>query len=136
MQEGPLLMTQADRERLVTLKKAKKKLITRREAAEELGVSVRQVKRLLYGLKKRGDQAVIHGLRGRPSKRKIDGSIERQAVKILSAPVYEGFGPTLAAEYLGNQHGIAASKETVRQWMMRAKLWRRSEEHTSELQSL
>ena len=35
MQEGPLLMTQADRDRLVTLKKAKKKLITQREAAEE-----------------------------------------------------------------------------------------------------
>jgi len=45
MQEGPLLMTQADRDRLVTLKKAKKKLITQREAAEELGLSVRHVKR-------------------------------------------------------------------------------------------
>jgi len=44
-------------------------------------------------------------------------------VQILSAPVYEGFGPTLAAEYLGNKHGIEASKETVRKWMMRAKLW-------------
>ena len=46
MQEGLLLMTQADRDRLVTLKKAKKKLITQREAAEELGFSVRHVKRL------------------------------------------------------------------------------------------
>ncbi len=43
MQEGPLLMTQADRDRLVVLKKAKKRLITRREAAEELGLSIRQV---------------------------------------------------------------------------------------------
>jgi hypothetical protein len=43
MQEGPLLMTQPDRDRLVTLKKAKKKLITQREAAEELGLSVRHV---------------------------------------------------------------------------------------------
>ena len=60
-------MTQADRDRLVTLKKAKKKLITQREAAEELGLSVRQVKRLIYGLKKRGDKAVVHGLRGKPS---------------------------------------------------------------------
>jgi hypothetical protein len=58
-------MTQADRDRLVTLKKAKKKLITQREAAEELELSMRQVKRLLYGLKKRGDKAVVHGLRGK-----------------------------------------------------------------------
>src|SRR3954453_21620043 len=124
MQEGQLLMTQADRDRLVTLKKAKKRLITQREAAEELRLSVRHVKRLLYALKKHGDKAVVHGLRGRPSNRKIEEKLEREAVKILSAPVYQGFGPTLAAEYLVNKHGIEASKETVRQWMMRAKLWR------------
>jgi transposase len=124
MQEGQLLMTQADRDRLVTLKKAKKKLITQREAAEELGLSVRHVKRLLYALKKHGDKAVIHGLRGRPSNRKMAETVEQEAVTILSAPVYKGFGPTLAAEYLGKKHGIGASKETVRQWMMRAKLWR------------
>src|ERR1035437_9659414 len=123
MQEGPLLMTQGDRDRLVTLKKAKKKLITQREAAAELKLSVRQVKRLLYPLKKRGDQAVVHGLRGKPSKRRIEESVEREAVKILSAPVYKGFGPTLATEYLGQKHGIEASKETVRQWMLRAGLW-------------
>jgi DNA-binding Lrp family transcriptional regulator len=124
MQEGPLLMTQADRDRLVTLKKAKKKLITQREAAEELGLSVRHVKRLLYELKRHGDKAVIHGLRGKSSNRKIEENIEREAVTILSAPVYQGFGPTLAAEYLRKKYSIEASKETVRQWMMRAKLWR------------
>lgn len=117
-------MTQADRDRLVTLKKAKKKLITQREAAEELRLSVRQVKRLIYALKKRGDRVVVHGSRGRPSNRRIEQSTEQAAVKILSAPVYAGFGPTLAAEYLKDKHGIEVSKETVRQWMMRAKLWR------------
>jgi len=117
-------MTQADRDRLVALKKAKKKLITQAEAAEELGLSLRQVKRLLLSLKKRGDKAVVHGLRGKPSNRKIEDKIELEAVKILSAPVYAGFGPTLASEYLRDKHGIEASKETVRQWMMRAKLWR------------
>lgn len=117
-------MTQADRDRLITLKKAKKKLITQREAAEELGISVRHVKRLIHALKKRGDKAVVHGLRGRPSNRKMEERIGREAVKILSAPVYRGFGPTLATEYLEQKHGIQASKETVRQWMIDAKLWR------------
>ena len=126
-------MTQADRDRLVTLKKAKKKLITQREAAEELGLSVRQVKRLIYGLKKRGDKAVIHGLRGRPSNQRIPESTEREAVKILSAEVYRGFKPTLAAEYLHKKHGIKASKETVRQWMIRGKLWRAKEEKVNQV---
>ena len=121
-------MTQADGDRLVTLKKAKKKLITQREAGEELGVSTRQVKRLLYALKKRGDKAAIHGLRGKPSNRRIPETTEREAVKTLSTEVYRGFGPTLAAEYLHNRHGIDASKETVRQWMIRGKLWRAKQE--------
>src|SRR6202165_3589910 len=133
MQEGQLLMTQADRDRLVTLKKAKKKLITQREAAEELGISVRQVKRLLYALKKRGDKAVIHGLRGKPSKGRIDEGVRKAAVRILSAPVYEGFGPTLAAEYLAKRHGIEASKETVRKWMIGGKLWRAKKDKVKQV---
>jgi transposase len=123
MQEGQLLMTQADRDRLVALKKAKKNLITQREAADELQLSVRQVQRLLEGLRNRGDKVVVHGLRGRASNRRLAEKTEREAVKILSGAVYAGFGPTLASEYLQDKHGIEASKETVRQWMMRAKLW-------------
>ena len=65
-------MTPADRDRLVTLKKAQRKLITQREAAEELGLSTRQVKGLLYALKEGGDKGVQHGLRGRRSNRRID----------------------------------------------------------------
>jgi len=38
--------------------------------------------------------------------------------------VYRGFGPTLAAEYLNAKHGIEVGRETVRQWMSAAKLWR------------
>src|ERR1022692_2861924 len=133
MQEGQLLMTQADRDRLVALKKAKKKLITQGEVAEELGLSIRQVQRLLDGLKERGDKAVVHGLRGKPSNRRIEEEMERQAVKILSAPVYEGFGPTLASEYLRNKHAIEASKETVRQWMIRGKLWRAKAEKVKKV---
>jgi transposase len=124
MQEGLLLMTQVERDRLVALRKAKKKLITQRQAAEELGLSVRQVKRLLYALKKRGDKAVIHGLRGKPSKRRIEEKIQQKAVRILSGDDYRGFGPTLASEYLANQHGIVASRETVRKWMMAAGVWK------------
>jgi biotin operon repressor len=117
-------MTQADRDRLVALKKAKKKLITQKQAAEELGITERHVRRLLRELKRRGDKAVVHGLRGLPSNRKLNGDTEREAVKILSEPVYRGFGPTLAAEYLAKKHKIDVSRETVRQWMTEAKLWR------------
>jgi len=117
-------MTQADRDRLVTLKKAKKRLITQREAAEELGLSIRQVKRLLKELKKRGDRAVIHGLRGKPSNRKIDPKTQEKTVAILSLEVYHGFGPTLACEQLGKKHSIHVSRETARKWMQESGLWK------------
>jgi biotin operon repressor len=97
--EGQLLMTQAERDRLVALKKAKKKLITQKQAAEELGITERHVRRLLRELKRRGDQVVAHGLRGLRSNRKLRADTEREAVAILSQPVYRGFAPTLAAEH-------------------------------------
>lgn len=117
-------MTQAERDRLVALKKAKKKLITQKQAAAEIGVSERQVRRLLRKLRHRGDRAVIHELRGRDSNRRLSAELEEQAIAILSDPVYRGFGPTLATEYLQKLHLLAVSKETLRRWMIKAGLWR------------
>lgn len=126
-------MTQAERDQLVALKKAQKKLITQRQAAEELGVTERHVRRLLRTLKRRGDKVVAHGLRGLPSNRRISADTEQKAITILSQPVYRGFGPTLAAEYLANKHGIEVSRETLRQWMIGAKLWRARKQHIEKV---
>ncbi len=117
-------MTQAERDRLVALKKAKKKLITQKQAAEEIGVTEREVRRLLRKLLKKGDRAVIHELRGQRSNRKFPADVEQRAIAVLSDPLYRGFGPTLAAEYLSKKHQIAVSKETLRHWMAKARLWK------------
>lgn len=126
-------MTQAERDRLVALKKAKKKLITQKQAAEEIGVTERQVRRLLRKLKGKGDRAVMHELRGRPSNRKLAEELEQRAVAVLSDPVYRGFGPTLAAEYLHKKHEITVSKETLRQWMAKAGLWKAGKRRVVEV---
>jgi hypothetical protein len=117
-------MTQAERDWLVALKKAKKRLITQKEAAQELGVTERHVRRMLRSLKRRGDKAVIHALRGQESNRRIEEEIRQRATKILSQEMYRGFGPTLASEYLAKKHAVKVSRETVRKWMIEAKLWR------------
>jgi hypothetical protein len=117
-------MTQVDRDRLVALRKAKKKLITQKEAAGELGITERQVRRLLKALKRRGDQAVVHALRGQRSNRKLDEDVKKEALKILSQEMYRGFGPTLASEYLAKTHKIEVSRETLRKVMIEGKLWR------------
>ena len=51
-------------------------------------------------LKRRGDEAVVHRLRGKASNRRIEEWVEQEAMEILSRDVYRGFGPTLASEYL------------------------------------
>ena len=76
-------MSQTERDRLVALKKAKDKKITQRQAAEELKLSERQVRRLLAKLKAEGDRAVMHGLRGRPSNRKIGEKEQQEAIRNL-----------------------------------------------------
>jgi transposase len=119
-----LWMTQQERDRLVALKKAKKKLITQKQAASEIGVSERQIRRMLRNLKERGDRAVVHATRGRKSNRKLAAEVKEKVIGILSQEVYQGFGPTLAAEYLAKKHKLPVSRETMRAWMIEAKLWR------------
>lgn len=117
-------MTQKDRDRLVVLKKAQKKLITQRQAAEEVGVTERHVRRMLVKLKKMGDRSMVHGLRGRLSNRKLSPELREQVVRILSQEVYHGFGPTLASEYLAKKHQLRIGREALRQLMMQVGLWR------------
>ena len=117
-------MTQRDRDRLVVLRKAQKKLITQRQAAAELQLTERHVRRLLVRLKEVGDRAVVHGLRQRPSNRRWSEEARESAVRILSQEVYRGFGPTLASEYLAKKHKIKIGREALRQVMMQAGLWR------------
>ena len=67
---------------------------------------------------------MIHGLSGRPSARKRSQKEREKIVRILSQEVYQGFGPTLAREYLANKHQVKVGREALRQLMMAAGLWR------------
>jgi transposase len=117
-------MTQRDRDRLVVLRKTQKKLISQQQAASELEISARQVRRLLSKLRQQGDAAVIHGLRGRSSNRRVSEELRQKMVRVLSQEMYRDFGPTLAAEYLSRKHGVKVGREALRQIMMAAGLWR------------
>jgi transposase InsO family protein len=126
-------MTQRDRDRLVVLKKVQKKLIGQEQAAKELEISPRQVRRLLGKLGAEGDGAVVHGLRGRPSNRRVGEETRQKIVRVLSQEVYRDFGPTLAAEYLSKKHGVKIGREALRQIMMGAGLWRSRREKVEEV---
>ena len=116
-------MTTQDRDRLKVLHEVKKKHITQTEAAGQLGLSQRWVRKLVRRLGKEGDRGVMHRLRGKASNRKIALEVQQKAVKIVRAE-YRDFGPTLAAEYLGERHNIAVGKETLRRWMIEEGIWK------------
>jgi hypothetical protein len=124
MENGALLMTQKDRDRLVVLRKAQKKLIRQRQAAGELEITERHLRRMLVKLKEAGDRSVVHGLRGRLSNRRLSQEVREKAVRILSQEVYRGFGPTLASQYLSRKHHVRIGREALRRLMMTAGLWR------------
>jgi hypothetical protein len=74
----------------------------------------------------------MHGLPGRPSNRKIAAKRRQQAVKLVRAK-YGDFGPTLGTEYLEERDGIRVSKETLRQWLMEAGLWKARKRRVEEV---
>src|ERR1700732_2542761 len=117
-------MSQEERDKLEGLKRAKDGVITQREAADKMGVSDRWVRKLLKRMKKRGDAAVVHGLRGRASNRKIAAQTQKRAVEILKQADWHDFGPTFASEQLAKRHQIRVGKETLRGWMIEAGLWK------------
>ncbi|HVH61935.1 MAG TPA: ISNCY family transposase [Candidatus Sulfotelmatobacter sp.] len=104
------------------LHEVKQKHITQVEAARRLKVSDRHIRRLLFRLGEQGDRAVIHGLRGRPSNRRLTVRFKQKIVARVRQR-YADFGPTLAAEHLA-QEGLQVSRETLRKWMAKASLWR------------
>ena len=122
MEAERIALSQRERDRLGVLNEMRQKHITQREAAQRLKISDRHIRRLLVAVTQRGDRAVVHGLRGRASNRKLS---PRWELKIMSRvrERYADFGPTLAAEHLA-QEGLAVSRETLRQWMVQARLWR------------
>src|ERR671927_8412 len=92
--EERIEMSQNERDRLHWLKLARDKKITQKQAAERMGVSARWVRKLLRKLKSKGDGAVVHGLRKRPSNRKIADTVQHRAVELVRSE-YADFGPTL-----------------------------------------
>jgi DNA-binding Lrp family transcriptional regulator len=121
--EDRLALSQKERDRLREIHAVIRGRLKTAEAAAHLGLSRRQVRRLLKRVKGQGDGGVLHGLRGRPSNRKIGAGVRDKAMKLLAGEAYHDFGPTLASEHLA-RIGIQASRETVRGWMVQAGLWR------------
>ena len=117
-------MSVKERARLGILSQVEAGKLTLVRAAELLGVSYRQVRRLRRRYREFGDGGLVHGLRGRPSNRRCDRAL-REAAVALCREHYSDFGPTLACEYLAARHQLVVDDQTLRRWLGAAGLWRR-----------
>ncbi|MGF6483901.1 hypothetical protein QFZ91_006128 [Paraburkholderia sp. JPY419] len=91
-------------------------------AAQRLGLTTRQIRRLVGRLREHGPQGLVSRRRAKPSNNRLDRVTAERALSIVRER-YADFGPTLACEKLWECHGIRLAKETVRQLMMDAQLW-------------
>jgi len=90
--------------------------------ATRLGMTTRQVRRLVRQYEQQGPVGLISKLRNRPSNRRLKADVAEHAFGILRS-TYADFGPTLAAEKLRERHGVYLAVETVRSLMVAGGLW-------------
>lgn len=93
------------------------------EAAEQLHLTSRQVRRLKKRFKKDDPHSIVHLSRGKGSNRSLKQAVVDKIVTLL-VTVYIGFGPTLAAEKLWERDEIKVSDETLRSIMVKNNLWK------------
>ena len=102
MEAERITLNQRERDRLRVLNEIRQKHITQTEAAQRLKISDRHIRRLLVAVAFRGDRAVVHGLRGRASNRRLATRLE----EILSVRVARQVAEDHTVSWDGTRWGV------------------------------
>ena len=117
VREETVRMSVQELKRVHVIRQTMNKALRQREAGEVLGLTARQVRRLIQRVQAAGDAGLVHRGRGKPSNRRHLPALKARVLQ-LYAKHYRDFGPTLAAEKLAERQGITLSAETLRQWLL------------------
>lgn len=128
-------MSMKEVNRVSILDQLKRKVMKQKRAAFILGVSVRQVRRLLRAYRRNGAQGLVHKLRGIPSNNKADAAVLDTAISIIKKR-YHDFSVTLAHEKLTEVHGFPYSRETLRAAMVTEGIWKPTRKKTPVIHEL
>jgi len=112
-----LTTEEARRVHVLTLLEGKR--ITPAQAAEVLGLTPRQVRRLRVGLRREGPVALMHGNRGRPAPNRLPASLRTQ-ILILARGRYAGLNDHHLTEKLTTVEGLVVSRATVQRTLRAA----------------
>jgi len=113
MENQQITMTIKESQRYDIMKNLINKKIDGTQAACQLGLSVRQTKRIKKEVLEYGIKGVIHKNRGRVSNRKLDDDIKKEIVNIIENN-YHDFSSQMTFEKLNEIHNIKVSYPTVR----------------------
>ena len=122
MPKETMTLSLGELDRISIIEAVVDKRLRQRQAAQQLGLSVRQIKRLVRRYRASGPQGLVSGHRGKTPGNTKTPSV-RQSVLALVRAHYDDFGPTLASEKLQLLHGESVSRETLRQWLITDGLW-------------
>jgi hypothetical protein len=116
-------MSTKEARRFGIMQQVDKKVLTLREASDELGLSLRQIKRVRKRYRLEGPEGLISRHVGKMSPNRINPKIQSEVMGILRSEEYEGFGPTFARDKIEERQGLCLSSETIRKWMLKEGLW-------------
>jgi transposase len=118
MRQGTFTLSQKELQRVSVISTCIKGGMACASAAELLSLSVRQIKRLKKRLREKGEAALAHANRGRPSHRRLPEAT-RQAILRLARSKYVGFNDHHLCEKLNEHEGLSVSRETLRRLLRR-----------------
>ena len=121
-QPGLITMSMRELDRLKVVEAVIEQRLMPWRAAERLGISRRQIERLVARYRAAGPVGLISQRRGHASNHQLPEDLAHRALSLVRER-YADFGPTLACEKLWECHGLQLSKETVRKLMTDAGLW-------------
>ncbi|TCK35325.1 helix-turn-helix protein [Paraburkholderia sp. BL8N3] len=123
---GTITMTMREVDRFKVIQAVSEARLKPGQAAERLGLGVRQVERLVARYDAAGVAGLVAGLvsgkRGRVGNHQLPAGKAQRALALIRER-YGDFGPTLTCEKLHECHGISLAVETVRTLMTAAGLW-------------
>ena len=105
---GEVRLSMREADRAGVIRQVVEKRLKQREAADRLGLSVRQVKRLAARYRELGAAGLVSGHRGKRSNNAIDAAVRREVLDLVRERYWD-FGPTFAREKLAEEHGYRLS---------------------------
>jgi len=117
-----ITMSHQEIDRLAVIQQVDNRQLSQKEAARQLNLGIRQVKRLVKRFRDDGAAGLISKHRGKTANNRLPTKVKQKAIELIRK-TYLDFSPTFAHEKLTELHGLSFCVETLRKWMIEDEIW-------------